>query len=103
MTTLIIRDLVESKELDGKAMSGVFGGTLSAPSLPLFSLSNNVADLDIFQSFAVATTASNSSAINAAQGNVNGNGTQWADQYIDVTQHATADTSNLGNVDVTVG
>lgn len=103
MTTLVIRDLMESRELDGKAMTGVFGGLMAMPSIPLFSMSNNVADLDIAQAFGIATTASNASAISAAQGNHNGNGVQWADQYIDVSQTSTADTSNLGNVDVTVG
>lgn len=100
MTTLAIRDLEASVELDRKAMSGVFGGTLG---FPFFSQVNNVADLDVLQGFGIATTAANSSMVSAAQGNANGNGVQWTDQSITTYQTADAYTSDMGNIDVKVG
>lgn len=96
MSTLIIRDLEASTELDTQAMGRVFGGM----ALPLFGLSNTVLDFDFAQAFNVGTVATNASQIDAAQGNVNGNGTQHADQYIDVYGDAYANTSNIGNIDV---
>lgn len=100
MTTLTIRDLVDSKDLDRKAMAGVFGGMLG---IPFFSSINNVADLDLLQGFEIQTTAANSSIVSAAQGNANGNGTQWADQYINTHQSADANSSDMGNVNIHVG
>lgn len=97
MSALIIRDLEASKDLDTKAMAGVFGGT---SLVPLFGLSNTVLDFDFAQAFGIETVAANTSTVNAAQGNVNGNGTQQADQYIDVYGDAYANTSNIGNIDV---
>lgn len=99
MSKLVITDLVASTDLDSKAMASVYGGELSSPlSGPLFSSVNTVLDFDFAQAFNVGTAAANTSHIGAAQGNVNGNGTQQADQYIDVYGYADANSSDIGNL-----
>ena len=99
MTTLTIHDLVESKELDREAMTEIAGGTRMA-MMPWFSQWNHVNDVDVEQLFGIATTSSNESLINSAQGNINGNGTQHADQSTYSWQSSGASTGYVGNVSV---
>ena len=92
MTSLIITDLAESKELDHKAMTAVHGGFID--------LFNYVNDITALGAFDINTTASNQSFINLFQANENGNGLQFAPQFVFVTQAADAGTDEVGNTAV---
>ena len=100
MSTLKITDLTVSKELDSKAMSDVYGGEALVVGYPSFSLFNDVVDLDVLSAFEIGTVSSNLSSVNAAQGNVNGNGLQNANQSTYVGQASWSETYGIGNTSV---
>lgn len=99
MATLIVNDLVASKELDSKAMAGVVGGMNSFPFLDASTtLDNKVADVK--QAFGLGLSQDNAGALINNQAIEGGNGIVFAPVDQSLTQSNFLDLFDIGNTSV---
>jgi hypothetical protein len=106
---LKVTDLIESKELDSRAMGRVLGGSTLAlvfepqrPRLPLIDFSTGITNkvADVSQAFNFGFAQANEGAVTNNQQILGGNGASGSPVHQSQTQSNWMDVHGVGNVSV---